>query len=216
MEQQPNTSKQQQVLLTRRRFLALAVVGVGGAAAAIIAVDPLRDLLLSAPRQIYSEITTAELPASPPGPISANVVDVLLATTQAIIGVPIEDMSHYQRYFQWRAKNLDGYKQLYEMYSEQANQASEDICGHSFVNCDLDSQRNILEEEFLAFSKLSELSRLEKARIGVQDGHKFAFVNYIFIEAFKLFARTDAWVLSGYVTWPGIPQGLEEYQTKGL
>ena len=100
------------------------------------------------------------------------------------------------------------------MYSEQANQVSEDICGQSFVNCDLDSQRNILGEEFLAFSKLSELSRLEKARIGVQDGHKFAFVKYIFMETLAVFAATDAWLSLGYETWPGTPRGLETYRQR--
>ena len=138
------------------------------------------------------------------GILNAQTLQVLRATTEALIEVRIE-MSHYENFFRWRSENLPGYKSLYEQFARTVNAA----VGCNFAECDIAIRRGILEK---AFQGRNLTSKLDQVRIGVLARDWLRFDKYIVREIFTLFAKTDAWIMVGYESWPGTSRGLVTYR----
>jgi hypothetical protein len=134
-------------------------------------------------------------------------LQVLQTTTAALIDLPVE-MTHYRDFFQWRSRNVPGYKALYEQFAMTVNEAARQSAGTRFVDCNRVAQLRVLERSLRAGNAAG---RLACVRAGLFDRPWLQYDRYIVREVFDLFARTDAWIKLGYETWPGEHRGLYSY-----
>lgn len=143
-----------------------------------------------------------------PGQLGGDALEVLRATTDALLGDTVVEMGPYEDYFRWRSENVSGYKSCYEQFSEVVNQAAVQATGRRFGDGERAFRRLILEEAFQARNAGIKLKG------GIQDCQKDwrHFDKYIVQEIFQQFDRRDAWVRLGYEAWPGQPQGLDVYR----
>jgi hypothetical protein len=195
------------MFISRRGFLRLFIAGASGATAAYFAVHSSQAGLLAPLRALYRRLPVPVLEDTPTGPLDVRAGKVLLAATEALVGTPIE-LSHYEDFFRWRAENRRGYKALYEHFATILNQSARRSAGCDFTDCHQDAQHQVLDK---AFQVRGATGTWDKIQIRVLDGDWLLFDTYIVREIFSLFAKTDAWVLLGYESWPGTPRGLERY-----
>jgi hypothetical protein len=114
-------------------------------------------------------------------------------------------MTHYTSYFQWRAANIAGYRDLYEESARRLDEAAWHAAGRAFSRCDLDVRMRILGRVDL------NRSGIRTVAMNLYDRSWIRFEQYVVREILALFVRTDGWVLLGYESWPGTPRGLEAY-----
>jgi hypothetical protein len=124
--------------------------------------------------------------------------------TARLVDTPVE-LSHYTRYFQWRAENLPGYRDIYERFAQTLDAAAKRASHTGFVECPAAVQLRVLQDTTTNRGPIGALIR------GMFDRTPLLFHKYIVREILTLFVRTDAWVLLGYEAWPGRPRGLERY-----
>lgn len=144
----------------------------------------------------------------PPGPLNEEVAKTLLAAAEALTGAAI-DRDHYERFFRWRAEHLPGHRALYERFTAIVHQAAKRSRGCAFAKCENAARLEILQPAFRVRAAEGRISRL---RAGVLQREWVLFDIYIVREIVLLFARTDAWRLAGYESWPATPRGLERYR----
>jgi hypothetical protein len=190
--------------ISRRRFLG--ILGMLAVASLLTArlFESRRGRLLARLRAFYYERTDPRLQTTPTGSLNPQTLDVLQATTRALLDTPVE-MRHYASYFEWRSENLPGYRSLYEAFAVTLNEAATRTAQLPFVECDISVQRKILERV--------DLDRRGRWALvaGIFDSNWLRFEKYVVREILELFVRTDGWVLLGYESWPGTPRGLERY-----
>ena len=183
--------------VSRRRFLQIAGLGTVGAATGYPAFQFSRPAL-------RRWLVEPDLPlGAATGPLDGATLQVLQATTAALIDVPVE-VGHYRDFFQWRSQHVPGYKGLYEQFAVSVNAA----VGTPFADCNVATQRGVLARCVRAANPAGDLG---KVRAGLFDRQWLIYDRYIVREIFDLFARTDAWVKLGYETWPGEHRGLYTY-----
>ncbi len=186
--------------VSRRRFLKIFLVATGSAAVAYAGF--LRPL-----RGGWRWLAFPVLELTPTGPLNEKALSALLATTEALIDYPIEK-DHYADFLRWRSENLRGHKALYERFAATVNRLANRSSGCEFTECEKAVRRKILET---AFRVRAATSRLDRLRIGLLERDWWLFDLHIVRPITSLFARTDAWRLVGYDSWPGTPRGLERY-----
>jgi hypothetical protein len=183
--------------VSRRKFLQIAGIGTIGAATGYPALrfsrPALRHWLVEPDLPIGAAI----------GPLEEATLQVLQATTTALIDAPVE-IGHYRDFFQWRSQNVPGYKRLYEQFAASVNE----VAGAPFADGNVVAQRGVLARCLRAGNPAGHLG---KAWAGLFDRQWLVYDRYIIREIFDLFARTDAWVKLGYETWPGEHRGLYTY-----
>jgi len=155
-------------------------------------------------KALYQRITSPILEETPAGLLDAKITQTLLSAAEAFINISIEKY-HYNDFFNWRAKNLPGYKNLYEQFAMTVEQLSVKTFSCNFTECTMENRRRILES-------MRPGSRLNKLRLGTFKKDWLLFEKHIFSEILLLFAKTDAWILLGYESWPGEQRGLVKYR----
>jgi hypothetical protein len=183
--------------VSRRKFLQIAGLGTIGAATGYPAFQFSRPAL-------RRWLVEPDLPlGAAQGPLDEATLQVLQATTAALIEVPVET-GHYRDFFQWRSQNVPGYKGLYEQFAASVNAA----VGTPFADSTVFAQRDVLARCLRAGNAAGHL---DEVRAGLFDRQWLVYDHYIVREILDLFARTDAWVKLGYETWPGEHRGLYTY-----
>ncbi len=183
--------------VSRRKFLQIAGLGTIGAATGYPAFQFSRPAL-------RCWLVEPDLPLGvAPGPLDEATLKVLQATAAALIEVPVE-RGHYRDFFQWRSRNVPGYKGLYEQFAASVNAAA----GTPFADCNAAAQRGVLARCLRAGNPAGHWG---KVQTGLCERQWLIYDRYVVREIFDLFARTDAWVKLGYETWPGEHRGLYTY-----
>ncbi|MBI5709153.1 MAG: hypothetical protein HZC42_02465 [Candidatus Eisenbacteria bacterium] len=181
--------------LPRRRFLALIGVAVVASAAAMV---------VRRRRALRRWLRPARSAPFPPGDLDPPTVRTLMAAVHALLGERIES-DHYEDFFRWRAAHVSGCRSLYAGFAASLDRAARVSGQRGFAGSPPALQRRILHPMLpvrgwaRVWRRVTEPERTRLARLVVRD-------------IFHLFARTDAWVLTGYDAWPGHPRGLEAYR----
>lgn len=181
----------------RRRFLA--ALGVAAAAAAGFGWsrrEPLARWLLG-----------VTLGGERPGPLRDATAATLRAATLALLHDRVEP-SHYLEAFRWRAANVRGARALYERFEAAVDRAAARAGHDAFRFAPPEARRRILERMLPARG----WTRVRRALVG-RDESRWA--RHVVREIFRRFSRTDAWVLSGYDAWPGMPRAIARLRRGG-
>ncbi len=201
--------------MNRRKFLKIFVLGIAVIAGivGIISTQRSDSSILSSIRALYSWLINPTLSNKPTGKIDGRTIEVLLVTSEILCGTSIE-RKHYKDYFCWCSENLRGYKTIYEQFKVSLDHSAKQSFGCYFVDCDKSMQLQIIKKILQSHKTLlsQTTSRLYRIKIGIFERDWQLFNKYIFSEILNIFARTDAWVLLGYESWPGIPRGLNKYR----
>jgi hypothetical protein len=193
-------------MLSRRRFLGLSALA-GGVVTALMTAESPRAWLLAPFRELYHELLSPTLEDAPTGTLSVKALNVLLETTRALAGVPIQ-IAHYEDFFRWRAENLRGYKAIYEQFAAILDRRARRSGGCDFVKCNRQMQQKMLQE----LPQLRDANtKWHKVRVAVLERESLRFDQYIVHDILLIFLRTSAWTLLGYEGWPGTPRGLDRY-----
>ncbi len=163
--------------------------------------------LLAPVKGAFHRLASPMLEAHPPGRLREDAVQTLVATAEAFAGVAI-DRGHYEAFFRWRAENLPGHRALYERFTATVNAAAKRSRGCDFATCENTARLEIIQPVFQA---RRAKGRLERLRMGVLQRDWVLFDRHIIRPIAVVFARTDAWRLVGYESWPATPRGLERY-----
>ncbi|MGH7321772.1 MAG: hypothetical protein ACRELA_19395 [Candidatus Rokuibacteriota bacterium] len=139
--------------------MKIAVGTTGALAAAAAAGLPLR------PRAIYRWLASPTLSGARPGLLADSTVETLLATTEALAGLPVE-RGHHADVFRWRAQHLSGYRALYERFEATADRLAQEAGGRSFAATAPPARLTLLED---AFRVRGAVSRIERVRLGMVD-----------------------------------------------
>jgi hypothetical protein len=191
--------------ISRRKFLTMLVVVAGGTTFGGMIVRRWRAWCLAPAQALYARLAYPEIKDAPPGRLDIPVLQALVATTEALVGTPVET-SHYEDFFRWHSEHLRGYKSLYEQFTAVLNHGAEQAGRPDFARCDMATRRQILDKFPLA--RQGEFGKLLRG-VFQKDGRRFEY--YIVREILELFNRTDAWIVLGYESWPGTPRGLDKY-----
>jgi hypothetical protein len=175
---------------TRRGFLGwLGVVLAAGAVAAWWRPEPLRRWLLS-----------AGFAPAPVEPLRDSTAAVLHATVIALLDQRVES-APYVELFRWRAMHVPGAGALYRRFELAVDRAAQDRGGPGFRGASREVQRRVL-------AGLLPARGLARVRRLLVDRDEARFARHVVREIFRRFARTDAWILSGYAAWPGMPRAI--------
>lgn len=141
--------------------------------------------------------------------------DETLATLMAVTRVLLPAAVHWPRYeaqFRWRAGNRDGYRDLYERCAA-ALDAIARSAGHArFTAAERSLQQRIVDRFADVRAMILERRTIAALRIALFEPEWLLFERYITRDVIALFAQTDAWLIAGYPSHPGVARGLEEYR----
>ena len=174
---------------------------------ALIAAQYAKAWFLASLRALHTRLLFPGPGDAPTGPLSAEALNTLLVTTEALVGVSVL-IAPYEDFFRWRAENLRGYKALYEQFTAALDRRARRSVGCNFVDCSQQMQQQMLEELPLVHGTNTVW---RKVRVVVLEREWLRFDRYIVHDILLLFLRTDAWILLGYEARPGTPRGLERY-----
>lgn len=186
--------------ISRRGVIGLALVAMGGAAAAYAEHVTSFD-------KLYHWLKIPDLEKTPTGPLSDYALRTLLAATEALLAFPVS-VDHYADFFRWHAENLNGYRTLYEGFAVTVSRSARHSFGRDFVECDRAARQQILSAVF----RSRRLGLVGTLRTAILDRNWQLFDYHIVRPVMRLFAHTDAWRLAGYEAWPATPRGLERYR----
>jgi hypothetical protein len=116
----------------------------------------------------------------------ATTIAIMVAAAEAVIGIPVE-RSHYERYFEWRLRELPKSAAEYRHAAEVLERSARAELGSSFVKASLPGRLRLCDESLDI--------RLRR-------------------EMLELFANTDAWVALGFAGWPGMARGFDAYRKR--
>ncbi len=176
-------------MTSRRRFLgSMGALVVSGAALALWGRVPLRRLL------------STSLPPDPAVPLRASTAGVLRAAVLALLDERVE-AGHYVELFRWRSLHVPGAGRLYRRFEAAVDRAARAGGAAGFRSATRAQQRRILD-------RLVPARRPGRLRRVLLERDRARFARHVVREIFRLFARTDAWVLAGYDAWPGVPRAI--------
>jgi len=187
----------------RRKFIKISLAITGGAVVMGSAVTLLPHRAL---QSLYRVLTDPSLANTSSGPLDSHSLKTLMAAVDAILNERLET-GHYESYFRWYAQNVPGYKVLYDSFTANLNSLSRQYGQLSFPDSDAALKQRVLEE-----TCQFRPSKLERLWAGLLERDRLRFDKYIILPILELFAATDAWILAGYESWPGIPRGLSKYR----
>jgi hypothetical protein len=146
----------------------------------------------SSPEDALPSSEVGSPPTEVTGPrLDSETLHLLLATTRALIGAPIEEQ-HYLDMFLWRADNVPGYAEAYREFREAVERLADDPALQVASSC------SSAEHEFARRLFTQLLPEPLRDRLD----------RMIRAEILALFAFTDAWRLLGYPAWQGLESGL--------
>lgn len=181
----------------RRRFLAV----LGAVAATGFAVAGWR-------RHSFGRwLLTAPLTGEAPGPLRASTAATLAAATRALLHERVE-ATHYVETFRWRAEHVRGARALYERFERAVDRAAARRGWDGFRAAPAAVRRAILATMLPARG----WTRVRRALVARDEAR---WARHVVREIFRRFARTDAWVLSGYDAWPGMPRAIARLRPGG-
>jgi hypothetical protein len=186
---------------TRRRFLRRASIVVGGS---VIAAAGAWRYARGAAADLYRRIVELP-PGGDVAPIDPSELRALIAATKVLLVEGIDER-RYEEFFRWKSENAPGYKALYARFRAAVDS------GGVFADAPLEQKRAILAKAKRVRDVINSDDKLGALSIAVFDRDWLQFERYIVREVLTLFARTDAWLLSGYGPHPGVPRGLEAYR----
>ena len=181
---------------TRRRFLKVLVLGSFGAAVAGFAV--LR-FPYWAIREWWLRLDTKVAP----GELQDLHLRVLMAVTETVTDRRIE-RTHYEEFFRWHALTLPGHKGLYERIGAMLDREANVRGCASFADC-----TDAMRLDILARLQSMHRSRVRRMLSAAVNRNWLLLDSYVVQPVLDLFVQTDAWVLLGYPTWPGVARGFE-------
>ena len=164
--------------------------------------------LVNTLQALYRRLAFPVLRPSSPGQLSNETGRALTAAATALMGGDIET-ARYEQFFRWRAETIPGHRALYERFAATLDRQARRAGGRDFAASEPAVRLEVLR---LAFRVRTAHSRLERLRVGMFHGSWVLFDLHIVRQIALLFARTDAWRLAGYESWPGTPRGLERYR----
>ncbi|HTR96496.1 MAG TPA: hypothetical protein VMH61_01220 [Candidatus Acidoferrales bacterium] len=177
--------------LSRRRFLALAGLGVLGGAAAAAVVRR---------RRLFEWLARPSVEVSPVGALSGHASATLLATAHTLLDERITG-EVYTDFFAWRAANVPGFRELYEAFTRGVDAASRRRGARDFAGAPLEVRRDVI-------SALAPRQRWEHLTGGLLARQSVRWSQHVVHEIMRLFAHTDAWLRLGYDAYAGTPAGL--------
>lgn len=193
---------------TRRAFLAFLATVAPAGGLVYFTKGRMRRAALDA--QDLLDLDDLHVVSGETGALAPSTMEALWATAEAVIGQPVE-RSHYERFFAWHARELPGYAALYREFEGALAADRSAHGGRPFAACDFVERRATIDRvvPIVDFDRLSY-----RARFFFSHGVRlsFAFQKHVLSEILGLFGNTDAWVLVGYESWPGTPEGLERYR----
>ena len=142
-----------------------------------------------------------------PGRVGDAASATLDATVLALLDARVE-RTHYADFFRWRAANVPGMRALFERYAVRLDADAHRHGARSFVAAPRETQRGILTR----YRRARGSERVVRS-VFARDEQRFA--RYIVRETYRIFSRTDAWVLSGYSGWPGMPRAIASLRRDG-
>ncbi len=116
-----------------------------------------------------------------------------MAAAEAVTGVrPLR--GHYEAYYRHQAAHRLAYRDLYRRFAKVVQDMASARGHGDFTICDLPTRLEIIEV--------------------IRDDPATAqeFEIPVFQETLATYARTDAWLALGYVSWEGSARGLEVYR----
>lgn len=188
---------------TRRSFLKIAAVAAGSAA---VAGGVLYRYARGAAADFYRRLVELDKTA-PVGALGDRELAALMAATRVLLVGGIDER-RYEDFFRWKAANAEGYKNLYEQFRATVDGAA----GGDFAAAAIDRQKEVMAKAARVRQVINADDKVGGMRFALFDRDWLLFERYVVREILTLFARTDAWVLSGYGPHPGVPRGLEAYR----
>jgi len=175
--------------LTRRRFLAGAVLAAIAAGAAWRRRgELLRALFASSP------------PPARPGALRESTLGVLRATVDTLLEGHAEP-EPYLAQFRFRAETLPGYRAQYERFER-----SVDADARAHGRAGFRSAPPALRARILARRLPAAGWRRAARALFQRDDDRDA--RFVIRPIFRRFARTDAYLIAGYGAWPGQPRAI--------
>lgn len=194
--------------ITRRNVLIGFAAGAGAVGLAGLGAGGAREIL---PR--LRAVATPRLPDGAPGPLTTRQRRILLATAEALLtrtsgraaGSPRpDDLAPYERLFDARARQLRGYRTLYERFAAAVGREARERAGSDFVTLPAHRRQEILAD-------LCPAGRLARLRTGLTAPDRTRFRLYVVREILDLYAATGAWRVLGFGLPAGLPRGLDAY-----
>ncbi len=176
----------------RRRFLTSAALVTLGATAGAIGWSR---------RRLIEWLRNPEVDPAATGRLPAATLATLLAAAHALLGQPITDAS-YADYYQWRAANLAGYRELYVGFARYLDAVARRSGARDFPSASLAVRRQTLEG-------FTSTRRWVRVADGILHRDKVRWQQRFVRETIWLYAHTDGWLRIGYDGWPGISIGTE-------
>jgi hypothetical protein len=142
-----------------------------------------------------------------PGPLRDSTAATLRAGVLALLHESVEPL-HYLDTFRWRAEHVPGARALYERFERSVDRTARRLGLESFRAADATTRRAMLEPLLPARG----WTRVRRALFARDEAR---WSRHVVREIFRRFARTDAWVLSGYDAWPGMPRAIARLAPPG-
>ncbi len=149
----------------------------------------------------------ADAGGEPPGRMSDTARDALAASVAALLYERVEP-EHYLELFRWRAEHLPGMRALYERFAARVERDAHRAGHRSFAAAPGEVRRRLL-------ARYRPTRGRERLRRGFLARDDERFGRHVVRPVFRLFARTDAWILHGYPAWPGMPRAIATLAPKG-
>jgi hypothetical protein len=192
------------VKISRRQFLALALGTIGTGVGVALGVTQ------------FTRETVAFDNAM--GKLDDRTLDTLHALAATYVG-PHGAVSHYRAYFAWRAENLPGYLTTYRVFATSLDAAALNLTGSVFTEADETTRQEIMHyalelpnpDSSLYAPVYPETPPEAPPSLGLEERLWQRFHSLVIAEVVYVFLQTNAWIMLGYLNWPGQPRGLEQY-----
>lgn len=131
-----------------------------------------------------------------------RTIAVLMRLVEAVfINYPPRSMDHYQTHLQWRADNIDGHAAYYARVAVKLHEQALSQFGLGFVGASLNDRRTIIDDDLAQYVESSTNLPTEGTDIRA-----------LLDDLLRYYMHTDAYLLVGYDSWPGLPRGLTSYR----
>lgn len=179
---------------TRRRFFKVVGIAAGGVSiAGAVAYRHAKDRAGAYYRRWVELPKEGEV-----GALDDTTLSALMSATTILLVEGIE-RDRYEDFFKWHAENAPGYKRIYERFA-------------AAIGDDDASRARALQKIAGVRETINRDNKVGGLRLALFDRDWLLFERYVVREILTLFGRTDAWLLSGYGSPPGVPRLLVDYR----
>jgi hypothetical protein len=134
-----------------------------------------------------------------------------LAATVALVGDRIDER-RYEDFFRWKAANAGGYCSVYRSFISALDNGARVHGAPGFAAAPPSVREKLIGRAADVRHMINTGDRIAGLRLALFDREWLLFERYVIREILTLFARTDAWLISGYGVYPGLPRGLDAYR----